>query len=93
MVTGGTYSTKEISGKAGVMKRKTHRQKVLSVYPDAHLYNGYDVIIRVLDSPGSNGRPDLYRRFWLSMDKYNARDAWKDAWLTVQEMMIAKLES
>jgi len=64
----------------------TNRQKVRSVYPNAELWNGYDVSYRALSWIGE------YNRIWLSVDKDNAYDAWKDAWKTVQYLMLKKLE-
>jgi hypothetical protein len=75
------------------MKRQTHRQKVIAIYPDAHLYNGYDVITRVVAAYGENGRPDLYSRIYLSIDRFTAKEAWKDAWKNVQVMMLEKFGS
>jgi hypothetical protein len=70
----------------------TYRQKVRSVYPDAELWNGCDIIYCRVVSKGSNSRPDLYQRAWLSVNKHNPYEAWKDAWHNIQVMMIKKLE-
>jgi len=70
----------------------TYRQKVISIYPDAHFYNGHNIITWKLGKYAvGDWKTGSY--VYLSASKYTVKEAWKDAWNNIQQDMLRKLES
>jgi hypothetical protein len=79
---------------ASPRKRLSYRQKVLSVYPHAHITCGgwSSKEIYCIQTPfRATLGWDVY--IYLAEDIATREEAWKVAWKTIQKQMIATLES
>lgn len=70
--------------------RKTYRQRVLEIYPNAE-WRGCEISCYIATGNWYESRRKILCGW--NEDQYNSRDAWKKAWKNIQYEMIQKLEN